>query len=219
MSEIGGYASGTRAPVEDSVVRLARLLPASITSALWHSFPYRLIGIAEEIANGGGNATRLRRRRGSPQEWAHEVMKVPVAHAAALLYCYFGPPHSDDLPCRRALLEESMSHQAQYFDALAHAKRRSRRNPTLEMAEMVLADTKVDFSSRFPAAGRLVMDWAIAGEAQPLFEDVLKGWPIRSIPESTDLSGRIDALIRRDSSGALTLTHRLGRPGDGKRPA
>ena len=54
-------------------------------------------------------------------------------------------------------LEESMSHQAQYFDALAHAKRRSRRNPTLKMAETVLADTKVDFSSRASAAGILVM--------------------------------------------------------------
>ena len=116
-------------------------------------------------------------------------------------------------------LEESMSHQAQYFDALAHTKRRSRRKPTLKMAEKVLADTKVDFSSRASAAGILVMTRAIA-VAQPLFVGALKGWhPVTSLPESTDLSDRINAMIAGNSSSALTVANRLGRPGDGKRPA
>lgn len=220
-TEIDEYASGARAPMEDGVIRLATLLPASVTDALWHSYPYRLIGMAEEIANGDGDPTRLWRVEtfGSPQEWAQAVMRVPVAHAAALLYCYLGPLRRGELPLRNALLKESESHQAQYFDALAHAKRRSRQNPTLEMAEMVLAGTKVNFSSRVSAAGILVMPWAIA-VAQALFVGALKGWhPVTSLPESTDLSDRINTQIRRNSSGAMTLTHRLGRPGDGKRRA
>ena len=197
------------------VERLAMLLPASVTAALWHSYPHCLIGIAEEIAKGDGdsNPTRLWRVEpfGSPRAWAQAVMAVPVAHAAALLYCYLGPPRRDDR-LRNALLKESesASHQEQYFDAWKRAKRRSRQNPTLEMAEMVLADTRLNFSSRASAAGSLVMPWAIA-VAQPLFVDALKGWRVTSLPESDALSDRINAQIRRNSSGALTLTHRLGR--------
>jgi hypothetical protein len=203
-TEINRYKSGASPPTKDRVEQLATLLPASVTGALWHSYPYRLIGIAEEIANGDGDPTRLWRVEtfGSLQSWAQAVMRVPVAHAAALLYCYLGPLRRGELPLRNALLKESEFHQAQYFDALAHAKRRSRQNPTLEMAEMVLAGTKVNFSSRVSAAGILVMPWAIA-VAQPLFVNALKGWhPVASLPESTDLSDRINTQISRISSPA-----------------
>lgn len=216
-TQIVRYASGASAPTKDRVVRLAQLLRVSVTDALWYSYPHRLIAIAEEIANGGGNPQRLRRRLGSAQEWAQSVMKVPVAHAAALLYCYLGPARPGELPIRSALLKESASHQAQYMAVLAHAKG-GRMNPTLEMAEMVLKGAEVNFLSRVAAAGFLVMPWAIS-VAQPLFEDVLKGWPVTSLPVSTALSDRISAQIKGNSSGTLTLTHRLGRPGDGKRPA
>jgi hypothetical protein len=93
-------------------------------------------------------------------------------------------------------------------------------NPTLEMAEMVLKGAEVNFLSRVAAAGLLVMPWATT-VAQPLFEDVFRGWSVRSIPESTDLSDRINAMIAGNLSGALTLTpaYRLGRPRDDKRPS
>lgn len=202
-TEIRKLESGMMAPTKSRVIELSRVFYAPVTDALWHSYPEALIGLAEELANEGGSPFPLWRRleRYGPAQWAGAVAEVPVAHAAALLYCYFGPQLNRERRLREALMLEiqSEARQERYYDAVSRAEKRrgGRLNPALELAEAIVVERSIPFGARIPSAANLIASWA-RSIASPLFDGALQGWPEGSV----DSDGRIAREIRKKNREA-----------------
>ena len=57
--EVTAYTTGATGPTAARVIQLARLLGLDVTDALWHSHPAHVLGLAEMLADAGGNPFRL----------------------------------------------------------------------------------------------------------------------------------------------------------------